>query len=287
MLLSDNYIEKISNTFASKWTKSNLMRILSDYFFENEDNILSSFNPSEYGNSPKELLINVLSCFTNEQREIVELLFKESGNPKEAVFLKGRLKENYGYFNDIESDIKKGQIKAMKSQINTQHNQTSSLIFLSHKSEDSKYGDALAKLIRSLGVAENDLIYTSHPLHKIPFGNDIYDYLRDKLGTSVYMIFLLSDEYFESAACLCELGATWLAQSDYDLMFTPNFNSRNLKYIQSPLDKNRIGVVLKSDNSQLKSALIEFKNKILKKFSLKINEQKWQYVLEEFIKDIT
>lgn len=38
------------------------------------------------------------------------------------------------------------------------------LIFLSHKSKDKKYGDALRDFIVGLGVNNDQLIYTSHPL---------------------------------------------------------------------------------------------------------------------------
>lgn len=42
------------------------------------------------------------------------------------------------------------------------------LIFISHKSSDKKYSDALRDFLVGLGIPKNQLIYTSHPLHKIP-----------------------------------------------------------------------------------------------------------------------
>ena len=48
------------------------------------------------------------------------------------------------------------------------------LIFLSHRSTDKKYGDALAQLFPGIGVKNEQLIYSSHPLHKIPLDKNIY-----------------------------------------------------------------------------------------------------------------
>ena len=64
------------------------------------------------------------------------------------------------------------------------------LIFLSHKSDDKKYGDALRNFIIGLGVKDNQLIYTSHPMHKIPLDVSIYDYLRKNITSNVFMIIL-------------------------------------------------------------------------------------------------
>lgn len=75
-------------------------------------------------------------------------------------------------------------------------------IFLSHNSKDKKFGDAIEKLLTSLGVKDEQLIYTSHPLHKIPLGVNIYEYLRNNIHSRIFMIFLWSNDYLLSPACL-------------------------------------------------------------------------------------
>ena len=52
------------------------------------------------------------------------------------------------------------------------------LIFISHKSDDKAYGNALRNFIAGLGVPKDRIIYTSHELHKIPLDENIFDYLR-------------------------------------------------------------------------------------------------------------
>lgn len=158
-------------------------------------------------------------------------------------------------------------------------------IFISHKSSDKKYGDALRDLIISLGVSNEQLIYTSHPLHKIPLDKNIYDYLKDNINSNVFVIILWSNEYLDSPACLNEMGAAWVAQTDYTNIYTPNFSFENPKYNECVVDTKKMGAVLNGD-AYCKANMIEFKNKILDIFNLEIDEQTWSFNFDKFIEAI-
>ena len=158
-------------------------------------------------------------------------------------------------------------------------------IFLSHRSNDKKYADALERFIIGLGVKNEQLIYTSHPLHKIPLGQKIYDYLRDNINDQVFMIILWSNDYLDSPACLSEMGAAWVMQTDYIGMYCPEFSFGNPKYHEVPIDTTKMGAVLNGD-ANCKASMIEFKNKIQSFFDLEDDEQKSAYLIDEFIKDI-
>ena len=71
---------------------------------------------------------------------------------------------------------------------------TDPIILLSHRSTDKKYGDALEKLFSKIGIRNEQLIYTSHPLHKIPLDKNIYEYLRESFGRKIFVIILWSNE---------------------------------------------------------------------------------------------
>ena len=160
------------------------------------------------------------------------------------------------------------------------------VILLSHSSADKKYGDALEKLFMNIGVKTNQLIYTSHPLHKIPLDNNIYDYLRETFGKNIFVIILWSKNYLNSAACLNELGAMWVTKSDYTNLYVPVFDFNDGKYNQCPIDKNKMGAIL-DGGEQCKAAIVELKNKITSLFDLRIEEQRWIYVLDQFIKEVS
>ncbi|WP_155243629.1 toll/interleukin-1 receptor domain-containing protein [Butyrivibrio fibrisolvens] len=160
------------------------------------------------------------------------------------------------------------------------------IILLSHRSTDKKYGDAIEKLLSSIGIKNNQLIYTSHPLHKIPLDKNIYEYLRESFGRKIFVIVLWSNEYLDSPACLNEMGAMWVTQSDYTNIYVPSFDFTNPKYYQCAVDKNKMGAVLDgSDNC--KASIVELKNKLVEMFGLDIDENQWIYSLDQFIEDIS
>lgn len=161
-----------------------------------------------------------------------------------------------------------------------------SKIFLSHSSSDKKYGDALQKLITGIGIKKEQLIYTSHPLHKIPTGNNIYDYLKSNINKNIFVIFLWSNEYLKSSACLNEMGAAWISESDYINIYTPDFDFNNPQYHNCAVDTKSMGIVLKNEG-QCKSGIVELKNKFVQGFGLDVDEQAWMYYLDEFIKNIS
>lgn len=159
------------------------------------------------------------------------------------------------------------------------------IIFLSHKSDDKKYGDALRNFIIGLGVKDEQLIYTSHPLNKIPIDENIYEYLRKHINSQVFMIILWSNKYMDSPACLNEMGAAWVTQADYTNIYVPNFSFGNPKYHECAVDTRKMGAVLNGD-AHCKTSMIELKNKIVKMFELTVSEEKTNYLLDKFIESI-
>ena len=160
------------------------------------------------------------------------------------------------------------------------------LIFLSHRSSDKKIGHALRNFLVGLGIKNDQLIYTSHPMHKIPMDANIYDYLRGNINSNMFMIILWSDAYLESPACLNEMGAAWVVQSDYTNIYVPTFSFGNPKYHECAVDTRKMGAVL-NGNEHCKASMIELKNKIQELFGLEKDEQNEAYLLDEFIKEIT
>lgn len=193
-----------------------------------------------------------------------------------------------GIYNKVLSDIKTIKATLKKEDCVTENTSVSTrekAIFLSHKSDDKKYGDALRNFIIGLGVSDQQLIYSSHPLNKIPLGENIFDYLRNHINSKVFMIILWSDKYLESPACLNEMGAAWVVQADYTNLYVPDFHFGNPKYHQCAVDTRKMGAILNGD-SHCKESLIELKDKILAFFNLPNDEKKNNYLLDQFVADI-
>lgn len=84
-------------------------------------------------------------------------------------------------------------------------------IFLSHTSKDKVLVDKLVDLLTiGCAVDPNAILCTCLEGKGIPAGNPSFiEYLRDKIQTPSQVIFVLSENFFESHFCLCELGAVW------------------------------------------------------------------------------
>jgi uncharacterized protein yddK len=187
--------------------------------------------------------------------------------------------------NELFLELKEYDFSKVTSVMNNVIREGEPLIFLSHRSTDKKYGDALEQLITGIGVKNEQLIYSSHPLHKIPLDKNIYDYLREAFNRRIFVIILWSNEYLESPACLNEMGAAWVTQSDYTNIYLPSFDFTNPKYYQCAVDKNKMGAVL-DGSGNCKSRMIELKNKIANLFALDVEENNWLLLLDRFIENI-
>ncbi|MEI4801999.1 toll/interleukin-1 receptor domain-containing protein [Bacillus sp. FJAT-51639] len=150
-------------------------------------------------------------------------------------------------------------------------------LFISHASADKKVCDAFVNLLEELGVPEEEILYSSSSRHGIPGDMDIFEYLKSNISNGITVYYMLSDNYYQSAYCLNEMGAAWVTQNDSSTFILPNFTVG----IKGVIDSNRKAYKL-SDPVEL----IQLKNKILKEFGGKISEGKWETVKSEFLEAI-
>lgn len=150
-------------------------------------------------------------------------------------------------------------------------------IFISHSSKDKVYGDVLVELLKDLGLRRNEIIYTSDSRYGIPLGNNIYEYIRSSMDMDIHMIFLLSSNYFESVACLNEMGAAWITRKDHTIIAVPEFDYRLDKYEDCCIDSKKVGLTM-DDYVRF----TEFREIIEAKFGRRIDNIEWQGVLEKY-----
>ena len=205
---------------------------------------------------------------------------RECGYEPELKALKSVL-QTYLAFESIPIKLNKDS-----SQNSNNIKNDAPIIFLSHKSDDKKYGDALRNFIIGLGVNDSQLIYTDHPLNKIPMDENIFDYLRKNINSTIFMIILWSNKYLESPACLNEMGAAWVVQADYTNIYVPDFSFGNPKYHECAVDTRKMGAVL-DGSMNCRTSMLELKDKIVNMFKLEDDEKKTAYLLDEFMKEIS
>lgn len=130
------------------------------------------------------------------------------------------------------------------------------LVFISHSSEDKEYAKILVNLLVASGI--NNIVCSSLNSYHIPNDENIYDYLEQKLKNNAYVIFLLSENYYNSAASLNEMGACWVLKNQYTTILTPNFEFEEIKGAVNP---NKIALKLNDEER-----LLELINSLKEKF---------------------
>lgn len=127
-------------------------------------------------------------------------------------------------------------------------------IFISHSSKNKFYGDKLVELLRNVGVKENEIIFTSNTAYGIPVGQNIFNWLKSQMTEKPFVIYLLSEEYYQSVACLNEMGAAWIIENKHAAIFTPNFSLSSKEFQSGALDPREIGFYI-SDQERVLSFL--------------------------------
>ena len=140
-------------------------------------------------------------------------------------------------------------------------NQKRTKIFISHSSKDRDYVFLIVDFLEDIGLRSEQLFCSSVPGYGIPLNEDIFDYLKTQFQDyNLHVIFVLSKNYYESAACMNEMGAAWVLQNKYTTILLPGFDFSDIK---GSINPGQIGLKLDSDASETKEKLgVHFKNYI-------------------------
>ena len=158
-------------------------------------------------------------------------------------------------------------------------------LFISHSTDDVEYVKAFVEFLESMGMPEGSIFCSSVEGYQIQWGEDIYDYLSNEFNNSdknLIVLFMLSDNYYKSAPCLNEMGATWILKKEYRSILLPGFE---YKKIEGAINPNRIGI--KFDGDQFKFSLNEIKKQMTGWFGLKaLDESRWDRIRDKLIREI-
>lgn len=111
------------------------------------------------------------------------------------------------YFEDKKNAIEGENIKMTENKM--------PMLLISHATTDKKYAEHLVTLFENIGLDHTQMICSSVPGYGIPLNKKVYDWLANKFqdwNLDLYVIFVLSDRYYASAASLNEMGAAWVTK---------------------------------------------------------------------------
>ncbi|MES2381117.1 MAG: toll/interleukin-1 receptor domain-containing protein [Bacteroidota bacterium] len=153
--------------------------------------------------------------------------------------------------------------------------QNMSKLFISHSSQDDPKIKPFIDLIEDIGVPHSQIFYSSHSAYGVGLGENIFTRLKTELEGNVFALFILSDNFYKSPVCLCEMGAVWIKSSKQIPILIPPFDYNSIQGVFP----NSLGFKM-DDKKQLNS----FKSELESYFNLTpINITRWEEKRDEYL----
>jgi hypothetical protein len=162
-------------------------------------------------------------------------------------------------------------------------------IFVSHSSRDKLYVEKIVELLEDIGLDETQIFCSSVQGYGIPLSENIYDLLRSQFeNNNLHVIFVLSENYYHSAASLNEMGAAWVLRNKYTSILLPGFG---YKQVEGVIDPRDVALKLDKPDEEVNQHLYELMELLCKEFQIpQPSNAKWERIREQFkcaIKAIT
>jgi len=117
-------------------------------------------------------------------------------------------------------------------------------IFISHSSKDGDICNILVNALVLSGISSEDIVFTSMYDTGVEFGKSIGETIKKELKNSSTIIFIITENFYNSAYCLNEMGAAWVLDKEFIPILLGNINYDDMQgfinkdYINIKVDKN-------------------------------------------------
>ncbi|EHU5194272.1 toll/interleukin-1 receptor domain-containing protein [Vibrio parahaemolyticus] len=158
------------------------------------------------------------------------------------------------YIEELEEEK---EVVVVKQQLKV--DQAINKIFISHASKDADVVEEIIELLEAIGVESNQIFCTSFEGYGIDLGENFLDAIKTELSSDSMVLFLLSENFYKSPVCMCEMGAAWVLSKEHIPIVVPPLTYSDIQGVL-PL----IQGMLLTDSLKLNS----FKEKIEKTFNI-------------------
>lgn len=182
--------------------------------------------------------------------------------------VKEELDESIDFVNEIEMNL-----------IGDNSHKSLNKIFISHATKDKVIIEEIIELLESIGIDSEQIFCSSFEGYGIPLGENFLDQIKKELSSEVLVLFVLTENFYESKICLCEMGAAWALSKQHIPIVVPPLSYSDIQCV-IPLTQG----LLINDISKLNS----FKERIEQLFNLnnKLSFSTWERKRERFIRDV-
>ncbi|WP_273977287.1 toll/interleukin-1 receptor domain-containing protein [Vibrio parahaemolyticus] len=158
------------------------------------------------------------------------------------------------YIEELEEEK---EVVVVKQQLKV--DQAINKIFISHASKDADVVEEIIELLEAIGVESNQIFCTSFEGYGIDLGENFLDAIKTELSSDSMVLFLLSENFYKSPVCMCEMGAAWVLSKEHIPIVVPPLTYSDIQGVL-PLTQG----MLLTDSLKLNS----FKEKIEKTFNI-------------------
>jgi hypothetical protein len=153
-------------------------------------------------------------------------------------------------------------------------------LFISHASDDAPLVEELIELLEIIGLTHEQIFCTSFAGYGIDLGHNFLEAIKSELlNGDALVLFVLTQRFYASPTCLCEMGATWVLAKDHIPILIPPFDFADVK-----------GVIPLTEGFKLNDALKLnlFKEKIETAFRLSslLSQSAWERKRDRVIERI-
>jgi hypothetical protein len=133
---------------------------------------------------------------------------------------------------------------------------TESRLFISHAVADAPVVKALVHLLESgVGVHPKDIFCASIKGQGIRPGKDFKSSIHENLNSATTVLALISENFYNSAFSMCELGGCWLQAKDWIPILIPPIKYADMKAVLAGIQATRIES--SEDLDELRDELVE------------------------------
>lgn len=152
-------------------------------------------------------------------------------------------------------------------------------IFISHAVVNKKLADKLVDLLETgIGISDSEIFCSSLEGLGIPSGTNFVDFIKKQISNPKVVIMLITQEYFDSAFCLCELGASWVLSHKIIPLIVQPLDYSDVKAVLSGIQVLKIDQ--KSDLNEMQSELTSALSIEGKTFA------RWEVKRDKFLKEL-
>jgi hypothetical protein len=80
------------------------------------------------------------------------------------------------------------------------------------------------EFLEVIGVNSNQIFCSTYEGYGVELGENFLHRIKNELNSNVFVLFILSKNYYSSVISLCEMGAIWVQTKDQIPILIPPFN---------------------------------------------------------------